>query len=645
MNAPNPRRYAFGEFLIDARTRELYRRDGTPVALTPKVFDTLLYFVQNAGLGLGKDQLMSAIWPGRIVEENNLNQTISTLRRALGASAGDHRYIVTESGRGYRFVADVHPLAESVAATQASPVAAATQDLRDDAKLDVPAEAAGANRSMGRTMLLARPFIWTGIAVLVFALAAWWLWQARKPVAMQTRPTTIAVLPFKPLRAEDRDEVLELGMADTLIAKLSSSRHLVVRSLNSVRRFNGLDQDPVTAARELDVGAVLEGQIQKNAGHVRLTARLLSVPSGAALWAGTFDEKFVDVFAVQDTIAEKVAGALALELDRGEQRAMSVHHTRNTDAYELYLNGRYRIGKATPNEVHAGIDFFRKAIDLDPTYALAYAALAESYRRLPIIGDVDPNEAFPLAKAAAAKALEIDDMLGDAHSVLGWVALWYDWDWANAEKEFRRAIDLNPNVTEAHLGYGGLLSNTGRHTEALEQARRGRELDPLSPVVNTVAANYFAAAGQAAEARRLLDKALVVEPNFWIAHLTLGWLDLAADRTGDAIVEFTKARDASGGSLQAVSMLGYALARSGKTEEARAIVDDLQSRTQKQYVPATTIATVYAGLGETDHAIEWLQRAYDERDVRMSFLKVDHRWDALRGDPRFIAIAQRTHLE
>lgn len=454
----------------------------------------------------------------------------------------------------------------------------------------------------------------------------------------------MAVLPFKPLRAADSDEVLELGMADTLIAKLSSSRRLIVRSLNSVRRFNRFDQDAMAAAKELGVGAILEGQIQKSAGKMRVTARLLSAPSGAALWAGTFDEDFGDVFAVQDTIAEKVAGALSLELDRGEQRAMSTRATRSTAAYELYLNGRYHIGKVTPPEIRAGIDYFRKAIDLDPAYALAYAAMADSYRRLPITSDVDPNEAFPLAKAAARKALEIDDALADAHSVLGWVALWYEWNWAEAEKEFRRAIELNPNVTEAHLGYGGLLSNTGRHAEAMAQARRALALDPLSPLVASIASSYALSAGDVGEARRLAGKALAIDPDFWVAQLTLGGLALGANRNGEAVAEFTKARDASGGSLQAVSMLGYAQARSGDTTAARTLVGELEARAKKQYVPATSIATIYSGLGDTEQAVAWLQRAYEQRDVRMSFLKVDRRWDALRTDARFAAIAKAMDL-
>ncbi|MGH8174407.1 MAG: winged helix-turn-helix domain-containing protein [Rhodanobacteraceae bacterium] len=639
MNDAAPRHYAFGEYRADALTRQLLQADGTPIALTPKVFDTLLYLLQHAGSVVTKEQLLAAVWPGRIVEENNLNQTISALRRVLGANAGDHRYIVTEPGRGYRFVADVQVL--SAPAPPTAPAAMAN-DRTANASARVPPIASNDIQEPARTTM--RSPVWFAVALIVLAVAATWLWRATRTSAPTTHPTTIAVLPFKPLLAEDRDEVLELGMADTLITKLSSSRGLVVRSLASVRRFNRIDQDAMTAAKDLDVGAVLEGQIQKNAGTIRVTARLLNVPTGAALWAGTFDEKFDDVFAVQDTIAEKVSNALALELDRTEVRAMSAHYTRNTAAYEAYMSGRYRIGKVTPPEIRAGIAEFRKAIDLDPTYALAYASMADAYRRLPITSDVEPKEAFPMAKVAAEKALEIDDTLADAHSVLGWVALWYDWNWAGAEKEFRRAIELNANVTEAHLGYGGLLSNTGRHAEAMAQARHALELDPISPLVASICASYAAAAGDIKEARRLTDKALAIDPEFWIAHLTLGGLALGATRNDEAIAEFTKARDSSGGSLQAVSMLGYAKARAGDTAAARALVEELEARAQKQYVPATSIATIYAGLGDSDKAIEWLQRSYEQRDVRMSFLKVDRRWDALRSDPRFIEIARQMKL-
>jgi serine/threonine-protein kinase len=638
MNVPEPRCYTFGEFRIDAVARRLSRRDGTPVTLTARVFDTLLYLVRHAGTSLGKDELLAAIWPGRVVEDNNLTQSISTLRKVLGAESDGHGYIVTEPGRGYRFVADVQPVFDAQDAGDASPRAPA-------ASVVVPASAPEATV---RPSLVRRIPGWLalgGLLALGLIAGGAWFAQHRSASAPATAATTnIAVLPFKPLLGGDRDEVLELGMADTLITKLSNNRRLSVRSLGSVRKFGSLDQDPLAAGRELAVGSVLEGQVQRRADRVHVSARLLNMADGAALWSGTFDENFTDVFALQDTIAQKVATALALTLDSGEQRAMKAGYTRNSDAYLLYLQGRYRIGKATPPEIHAGMAAFRKAIDLDPTFALAHAELAEAYRRLPITSDVDPKEAFPLAKAAANKALEIDSDLAEAHSVLGWVAFWYDWDWNASEKEFRRAIELNPSVAEAHLGYGHLLSNTGRDAQAAEQGRLARELDPLSPLVNTISAGFLAGAHRADEARAFLSRALEIDPDFWIAHYVRGNFALGAKNYPAAIVEFTHAREHSAGSLQATSMLGFAMAQSGDRVGAQALLDELTSLSTQRYVPATTLATICIGLGDADQTLAWLNRAYDERDVRMAFLKVDRRWDPLRADPRFVALAKRIGL-
>ena len=630
MNALESRWYAFGDFRIDAVARQLVRHDGTPVALTPRVFDTLLHLVRHAGRSLGKGELLAAVWPGRVVEENNLTQSISVLRKVLGADANGQRYVVTEPGRGYRFVADVRTGLD--AGTSSDDESFAAVAVPDD--VIVPASS---TRGRRRWLVLA------GVLAVVL-LAAVAGFRHNEPAAATTPATTMAVLPFMPLAAGERDEILELGMADTLIAKLSSNRRIVVRSLSSVRQFTAMNRDPLAVGRELAVGSVLEGQIQRQADRVHVTVRLLSVPGGAALWSGTFDENVTDVFAVQDAIAEKVAAALALRFDRDERHAMSAGYTRNADAYLLYLQGRYRIGKVTPAEIHAGMDAFRKAIDLDPTFALAHAELAEAYRRLPITSDVDPKETFPLARAAAQKALDIDDSLADAHAVLGWVAFWYDWDWAVSEQEFRRAIELNPSVAEAHLGYGHLLSNTGRDALAAEQGRFARELDPLSPLVNTITAGFLPA-DRRGEAQAILDKVLDIDPDFWVAHLMRGGGALGAKNYPAAIAEFTRARKTSGGSMQATSMLAYALAKSGDRAGAQALLDELLAQAGQRYVPATSVATIYVALGDNEQAIAWLNRAYDERDVRMAFFKIDHRWDPLRGDPRVVSIARRIGLE
>lgn len=625
-------RYAFGDFRVDATSRQLQRSDGTPVPLTPRVFDTLLLLVEHAGEVLGKDRLMAAIWPNRIVEENNLTQNISTLRRVLGASAGDHRYILTESGQGYRFI---EPVRIDVGHADA-PIVNDTD--RPAAAHD---DATGGNAPTTHRSLHIRLAV-AALVVTMVGIVAGSLWRMHAKAPPST--PSLAVLPFKPLQADARDDVLQLGMADTLINKLSTNSHVVVRSLSVVRRFGGTEQDALAAGRALGVDSVLEGYIQRQGDRVRINARLLAVPGGATLWADSFDANFSDVFAMQDSIAQKVAAALSLKLDRDERRRMENNYTQNIAAYQWYLQGRYHLQNATPAELVAAIDVFQRALKNDPDYALAYVGLAESYRRQAMISDADPQIVLPLAKAAALHALKIDDTLAEAYVPLGFVHFWYDWDWAGAEAAFKRGIELQPGIVDLHFGYAALLSNLGRNDEALRESQRARELDPTSPLYVALEASFVAYAGHEDEARQQIQGVLRAHPSFWIAHLTLGWLDTDAARYADAVDDFSKASELSGGSQQAVAMLGFALAHAGQKPQAQKLLASLLARSQHEYLPATSIATIYCGLGDNDQALDWLARGYAAHDVRMTFLRVDHRWDSLRGDPRFAALMQRMRL-
>jgi serine/threonine-protein kinase len=577
MTVPDPHIYEFDDFHLDA-VRRVLLRSGEPLPLTPRVFDTLLYFVQHHDRVIVKDELMRAIWPDSFVEENNLNQNVSTLRRALGK----HRYIVTVPGSGYRFAAEVKTISDPVASVSA--------------------------------------------------------------VGIQAR--TIAVLPFKPIVERSRDEALEMGMADTLIARLSNSRKLIVRPLSSVRRYGGLEQDPQAAGRELGVETVLDGSLQRSAERIRLTARLINVVDGASLWVGTFDEKATDVFAVQDAISERVAGALALSLSNEERRRLTKRYTENPEAYDLYLKGRYYWNKLIPPEVKKSIHFFQQAIDLDPTYALAYAGIAEAYRSFPISSDVPPDDAFPLAHAAAAKALEIDETLADVHATLSILNSWYDWDWASAEREAKRALTLDPNSSEAHRAYALLLSTLGRQKEAIAAAARARELDPLALLTRTHESLFLYYDGQNEEAREKLVKTLEIDPNFWIALLTLAKIYIRQGKYGEAIAELTKARNCSGGNTQTISLIGYACALSGDHAQALAVLDELKALSTQCYVPPYNIAMLHNGLGEDEHTLAWLERAHKERDVLLSaFITVDPNWDRLRANPRFMSILKGMNLE
>ena len=575
MTEPQAHIYEFGDFRVDAARRLLLGRDGQPLSLTPKAFDTLLYLVEHREAVLDKEELLRAIWPDTTVEENNLNQNISALRRVLGEKRAEHNYIVTVPGRGYRFVAKVR-----------------TRTTRTEA-----------------------------------------------PPAATVK--AIAVLPFMPLVAEHRDPALELGMADTLIARLSGIREVVVRPISSVRKYVDVDQNSLAAGQELGVESVLEGSIQRWGDSIRVTVRLMKVSTGAALWAGTFDEKFTNIFAVQDAIAERVAGALALHLGYEEKQRLTRRSTENAEAYELYLKGRYHVDRLTPPEMQKGISYFQQAIAIDPAYALAYLGLAYTFLRMPLAGEMPSTDFYPKAKAAAQKAIEIDDTLAAAHAALGWIMFWYEWNWSEAENQFRRALELDPNDADSHLGYAHLLSNTGRHAEGLAEVKRARELDPLNLLSNALEGQFLLHAGQTDEALTRLQKTLELEPHFWLARLFASSAYIEKGMFAEAAAEAHQARDFSGGSSHAMAFGGCALAKSGKKAEARGVVDELLKSSSERYIPPYHVALVYNGLGEREQALAWLERGFEQRDPKMTFLKVEPKWNNLRDDPRFKDLLRR----
>jgi tetratricopeptide (TPR) repeat protein len=436
-------------------------------------------------------------------------------------------------------------------------------------------------------------------------------------------------------------------MAETLITRLNNTRKINVLSLASVlRKYGGPEQDPQAAGRALGVEYVLDSTIQLSGDRIRLTARLIKVEDGATLSFGPFDEKSTHRFDVQDALADRVVDALGLSLNIEERRALTKRYTENPEADELYQNGRYCFRKLITPEVRKSIQFFQQSIDLDPTYALAYAGLAEAYHSLPINSDVPPKDAFPQSKAAAAKALEIDESLANVHASLSMIKAWYDWDWTGAELEAKRAIALNPNLPEAHRAYALLLSTLGRHQESIGEGARARELDPRSPIMRTLESLFLYFDGRNDEAREKLTKTLELEPDFWIALLTLARVDVRQGKYTDAIAELTKARRTSGNNTQTISMIGYTWALAGHRAEAQAALDELTTLSKQRYVPPYTFAMVYNGLGEDDEALLWLERAYDTRDVLLApFIKADPSWGRLRANPRFATILKRMNLE
>jgi tetratricopeptide (TPR) repeat protein len=318
--------------------------------------------------------------------------------------------------------------------------------------------------------------------------------------------------------------------------------------------------------------------------------------------------------------------------------------TESQEAYRLYLLGRYHWGRLTPSEIYRAIGFFEQAIRIDPRYALAYAGLAEAYRALPITSDVPPRDVLPKGKAAALKALEIDAGLAEAQATLCFIQIWSDWDWANAERTCKRAIAINENAAEGHRAYAVLLSDLGKHERAIAEARRARELDPLSLLTNVIEAHALHYAGRNTEALSRLQATLELDRNFWIAHLFTGKVLVAQHRFKEALQEFAKARELSHGNSEAVSLLGYTFALDGDRSAATRALAELLDRSRRSYVPPFNIAMIYNGLGERARTLDWLEKAYADRDVRLTFLKVERKWDPLRSDPRFASLARRMKL-
>ena len=433
---------------------------------------------------------------------------------------------------------------------------------------------------------------------------------------------SIAVLPFSMIGKKSGDEYLGLGLADALITRLSNVRQIITRPTSAVRKYTSHRQDLVTLSRELRVDSILEGSVQHRDGHIRVTVQLVSVQSATILWAEKFNEKFTDLFAVEDSISEQVVGALLLKLTGEEKRRLSKHYTEDIEAYQAYLKGRYFWNKRTGEGIKKGIGYFRQAIEVDPLYALAYAGLADSYNLLGIYGDARPKEIFPKAKAAAVRALEIDDTLAEAHTSLAFVLHRFDWHWREAESEFRRALELNPDYPTTHHWYGNYLMTMGRQNEAMAEMGRAQQLDPLSQIIDGNIGNLLYFMRRYDQALKHFQKMLEIDANFYGTHSNLGNVYEQKGMYEVAIAEFEKALTLDD-NISTRAWLGHAYALAGKSDQAKRIINDLAERAKKYYIPPYDIAIIHIGLGERDEAFALLDKAYKDRNDALVWLKFD----------------------
>jgi eukaryotic-like serine/threonine-protein kinase len=463
-----------------------------------------------------------------------------------------------------------------------------------------------------------------------------------KEVPRGTQVSSIAVLPFKSL-STDGSEYLGLGMADTLIAKLSNLRQIIVRPTGAVRQYTAPNQDPLAAGREQRVDAVLDGSIQKSGDKVRVTVRLLSVADGATLWATQFDQNFTEIFAMQDSISERVAGALALELTGEERMLLTKRHTENTEAYQLYLKGRFFLNKRTKEGISKAAEYFNQAVELDPNDALTYLALADCYNISIYFTLTPPRELIPKARAMAKKALEIDPSLGEAHALLSILAD-AEWDWNEALKEGQLAISLSPGSARVHHLFAYTVAKQGRFDEALAEIRKARDLDPLNLIINADIAEILSYAGRYDEAIEQCRITLELDPNFSLAHARLGVAYWGKGMYKEALGPLQKAVELEGeGSVRMIHLaMGYGFA--GEKEKAQEFLRKLRRRAKTEYVDPTWMAVLFAATGDKDKALDWIEKAYDERSPTATALLVDPRFNTLRSEPRYQAVLRRMGL-
>jgi TolB-like protein/class 3 adenylate cyclase/Flp pilus assembly protein TadD len=481
-----------------------------------------------------------------------------------------------------------------------------------------------------------------GIAV---GVAVWRYRQSAAPsIASNEDRKSVAVLPFVNMSGNDADEYLSDGMTEEIITALSKLSGLRVAARTSSFAFKGKNEAIEKIGDQLHVHAVLEGSVRKAANRLRITTQLINIADGYHLWTETYDRDMADIFAIQTEVAQRVADALKVTLLADERQRLERKPTENLEAYNLYLLGRYHLNKRTEEGIQKGIEQFEQAIDKDPNYAAAYTGLADCYVLAIRTGDLAPAIAMPKAAAAVTRALEIDDALAEAHNSLGNVLYLRDWDWHAAEREWKRALQLNPNLAAAHHWYGMFLSDLGRADEAIAQLKRAQELDPVSVIIGTGRAIVLYQARRYDQAVNQAQTTLVMDPTFPGGHLWLGSAYLQQGMNAEAIAEEQAARrlhDSQG----IVARLGYAYAVSGMTSDAQQALNDLNDLSKRHYVDPYLIALIYTGLGDKDRAFEWLGRAYEERSRGMTSLKVAPELDSVRSDPRFTALLKKVGLD
>ncbi|PYY09684.1 MAG: hypothetical protein DMG69_09265 [Acidobacteria bacterium] len=620
----------FGMYDFAPHTQELHK-EGMRVRLEGQPVAILKMLLNRPGELVTREELQKTLWPADtfVDFEHSLNAAVKRLRAALNDSADQPRYIETLARRGYRFIAPVNADGAEIAAV-ASAVA------------PTPAAAQTPLARSGRRLWL------IAIAVCAVAVVAWGWHQWRHQTAAPAAPVirSLAVLPLENLSGDPSQEYFADGMTEELIGRLSNIHGIRVISRTSTMQFKHTQLSVPEIARTLRVDAIVEGSVMREGGRIRIHAQLIRGATDEHIWAEEYQREYRSILALQEEVARSIAERIEISLTPQERARLAPTSIVDPEAHEDYLKGRYYFNQRTSDALNKSIAYFRQAIARDPSSALSYSGLADAYALLGFRGGFPSKDALFQAKAAALKSIELDETLAEPHASLAFIAETHEWDWATAEREYKRALELNPGDARVHHWYAGYLVYVGRLDEGIAEARRARDLDPLSLPVNNALAGRLLVAGRYDEALEQVQKTLELNPHFAPAHQTLGWVYLNQGKHEEAIDEFQQAVQISGtDDTNFVLDLGFAYATVGNREKARRILAKLKQQHDRGLVPSGSIAILHGALGERNEAFAWLEEAYKERDPELTYLKVPgRRFEPLRHDPRFRKLLVRMGL-
>lgn len=636
-----PDRFEVGDWLVDRGLNEI-RRGETVERLEPKVMELLVRLAEQAGETVSRDELLDAVWSGQHVVEGVLTRGASLLRQALGDDAQDPRYLQTVPKRGYRLIA---PIRTAPVRTET----VRTETVRPEAARTEAAQAATERPPAGTEERSpeSRPrFLVAGLAVLLVAVSLFllffWLFFLRQgppePLVDVREPTSIAVLPLLNLAEDPAQDYFSLGMTEALITELAKVSGLRVVSRTSVMRFRGSTLPLPEIARQLGVSTLLQGSVLEVDGRARITTQLIRAETDDHLWVESYERELADVLSLQREIARAVAREVEVRLTPTEEARLSAARRVDAEAHRLYLKGRYHWGLRTPEDLALGRDFFAQAIDRDPAFAPAWAGLADTLIHLSGYSHLPPREVFPQAREAAHEALRLDPELAEAHASLALVDFNLEWDAQEAEAGFLKAIEFEPSYATAHQWYSELLSLSGRHDEALAEAEFARQLDPFSPIVRAALGQRLNAAGSFAAALERLGEALELQPRLAWAHRERAWVLTRLGRHGDALEARLEEMRVRGLTVAELEALESAVRESNSAGFWRWQIARLEGLAATEWVPSILRAEAHAGAVDADAALDWLERAAEERGLFLPHLIRSPVFDDLREHPRFQAV-------